>query len=288
MATSQPESGATGLPGEVYASRDVAAAWHAAGAARRDTLGPATELMLDLAGVRADSRVLDVGAGTGEESLLAARRVGAAGYVLATDLNASMLDLAAEAVRRAGLRNVETRVVDAHRIGAALAPATFDAVISRLTISLLPDRPAVLAGIRRVLAPGGRFAAVVYSAPERNPMGSVPLTIANRHGLHPAVTPDRPGMFALGFPGAFEDLLRTAGFAEVAVHAVAAPRRYPSVAEAAGFLRTSPLLRQATAALAVAARESLWAEVEAELRPFDGEHGFEVPGEVLVGVGYHP
>ena len=279
----EDQTAAAGTPGSVYASEDVAKAWRAAQGARGEALGPATELMLNLAGVRAGSRVLDVGAGTGEESLLAAGRVGPSGYVLATDLNTSMLHLAAKAVRRAGLRNVETRVVDAQRID--LEPTPFDAVISRLTIGLLPDRRAALAGILRVLAPGGRFAAMAYSAPERNPLAFVPLTIATRRGLHPGVAPDRPGMFALGFPGHFEAALRGAGFAEVAVHTMPAPRTYPSVKEAMGFLQTSPLLRRETEGLADAERDSLWAEVEEALRPFDGEHGFEAPGEVLVGAG---
>lgn len=282
----QSPATATGTPGSVYASTDVAQAWRAAQGARGESLGPATELMLDVAGVRAGSRVLDIGAGTGEESLMAARRVGPTGRVLTTDLNTSMLDLAAEAVGRAGLGNIETRVMDAQRI--ELEPAAFEAVISRLTISLLPERHAALAGILRVLVPGGRFAAMVYAAPERNPLSFIPLTIAKRRGLHPGVARDRPGMFALGFPGAFEDALRTAGFAEVAVHAVAAPRRYPSLAEAVGFLRASPLLRRETARLADADRESLWAEIEDALRQFGGAHGFEAPGEVLVGAGTRP
>jgi 16S rRNA C967 or C1407 C5-methylase (RsmB/RsmF family) len=55
--------------------------------------GPATEMMLDLAEVRAGSRVLDVAAGKGDQTLMVAQRVGPTGYVLATDISASMLKL---------------------------------------------------------------------------------------------------------------------------------------------------------------------------------------------------
>ena len=51
------------------------------------TLRPITDRMLDLAGIRAGHRVLDVAAGTGEQTLMAARRVGPDGFVLATDMN---------------------------------------------------------------------------------------------------------------------------------------------------------------------------------------------------------
>jgi SAM-dependent methyltransferase len=65
--------------------------------------GPATERMLDLAKVRVGSRVLDVGAGTGDQTLAAAGRVGPTGSVLATDISASMLEVTAKSARDAGL-----------------------------------------------------------------------------------------------------------------------------------------------------------------------------------------
>jgi ubiquinone/menaquinone biosynthesis C-methylase UbiE len=64
--------------------------------------------MLDGAGVRAGARVLDVAAGAGGQTLAAARRVGPAGHVLATDLSPAILEHAAAAARSAGLENVET------------------------------------------------------------------------------------------------------------------------------------------------------------------------------------
>ena len=54
-------------------------------------LGPATELMLDMTNVQPGSRVLDVAAGAGEQTLAAARRTGPSGYVLATDLSPVIL-----------------------------------------------------------------------------------------------------------------------------------------------------------------------------------------------------
>jgi hypothetical protein len=93
-------------------------------------------------------------------------------------------------------------------------------------------------------------------------------------------------MFALGRPGAFEALLQAVGFRDVAVRTVDAPQRYPSTAEAVRYLRESaPLLREATAPLAEAERGALWAEIEAQLRRFEGPADFAAPGAVLVGAG---
>src|SRR6185295_8971690 len=99
-------------PGEAWASGDTASGWKRGAAARGRALDPLTELMLDVAGVAVDSQVLDVGAGTGDQTILAARRFGPGGMVLATDISASMLALTQEAARAADLPNVQTRVMD--------------------------------------------------------------------------------------------------------------------------------------------------------------------------------
>ena len=56
--------------------QEAAAAWDRWGPTLENWLGPATEAMLDAAGVRPGARVLDVAAGAGGQTLAAARRVG--------------------------------------------------------------------------------------------------------------------------------------------------------------------------------------------------------------------
>jgi SAM-dependent methyltransferase len=156
-------------------SREVAEAWRERWSMHEAALGAATERMLDLAGVAVGGRVLDVAAGTGEQTLAAARRVGPAGSVLATDVSADMLAVAADVMRREGWGNVETLVADARRL--ALKPGSFDAAISRFGVMLVPTAGDALTAIHRTLKPGGRLAAMVWSAPERNPFLSLPLGI---------------------------------------------------------------------------------------------------------------
>ena len=79
---------------------DAAEAWHRWGPVIEDWLGAATERMLDAAGITAGSRVLDVAAGAGGQSLAAARRVGPTGHVLATDISPAILEYAAKAAER--------------------------------------------------------------------------------------------------------------------------------------------------------------------------------------------
>src|SRR5215216_4646648 len=64
-----------------------------------------SERLVELAGVRSGSRVLDVAAGYGEPALTAARKAGPGGRVVATDISAEMLAFARERAAAAGLRN---------------------------------------------------------------------------------------------------------------------------------------------------------------------------------------
>ena len=58
------------LTPEKWGRKESANWWSAGQAARQQNYGAATEMMLDLAGVQAGSRVLDVAAGTGESALM--------------------------------------------------------------------------------------------------------------------------------------------------------------------------------------------------------------------------
>ena len=112
------------LTPEKWGNKESADWWSAGRAARQQIYGAATEVMLNLADLQLGSRVLDVAAGTGESTLMAAARVGSNGHVLAADVSASMLNVAAEAARKEGLTNVETRVMNAEKLELDTNPST--------------------------------------------------------------------------------------------------------------------------------------------------------------------
>ena len=155
------------LTPEKWGRKESADWWSAGQAARQQNYKEATEMMLDLAGNQAGSRVLDVAAGTGESALMAAARVGPKGHVLAADVSAAMLDVATEAARQAGLTNVETRVMNAENL--KLDMDWFDAVICRNALMLIPHPVKALTEMRRVVKPGGKVAVIVLAALEKNP-----------------------------------------------------------------------------------------------------------------------
>ena len=258
--------------------------WYRWGPFIEEWLGEATEAMLDMAGVGTGARVLDVAAGAGGQTLAAARRVGAAGAVLATDISSSILGYADQAARDAGLRNVAVRVMDGEAL--EVDAGMFDAVISRVGFIYFPDQEATFGGMRRTLRAGGRLAGIVYSTAESNRFFSIPVSVIRRRAGLPAPAPGQPGPFSLGGPGVIEDLYTRAGFSEVEVRRVSAPLRMASVAECLRFERESfGALHQMLSGLDEPEREDAWDEIERELSQFDTSGGFEGPCELIVAAG---
>jgi len=264
---------------------DAAEAWHRWGPTLESWLGPATEVMLDAAGVSSGSRVLDVAAGAGGQAVAAARRVGTSGRVVATDISPTILTYAAKAAAEAGLTNVVTVETDGEALDG-LPAGSFDAVISRLGLIYFPDQRAALAGMRRALREGGRVAAIVYSTPERNGFFSVPVSIIRQQAKLPAPASGQPGPFSLGAAGVLESLLEAAGFTDVRVEAVPAPLRMPSAAECVRFERESfGALHQMLTNVEAEQRRAVWAEIETRLGEFETSEGFVGPCELLVASG---
>lgn len=247
-------------------------------------LGEATELMLDMARIDPGQHVLDVAAGAGEQTIVTARRVGPAGSVLATDISPAILAFARQAALDAGLKNVQTKVMDGENV--ELPEDAVDAVISRVGLIYFPDQHRALTEMKRVLKPGGRVGAITYGLPENNAFFSVPVAIIRRRAQLPPPLPGQPGPFSLGAPGVLEAAFRKAGFRDIQVRLVPSPLRLPSAAECVRFERESfGALHQMLAGVPEAERPSVWEEIEQELRAFEGPDGFIGPCEMVVAVG---
>jgi SAM-dependent methyltransferase len=259
--------------------------WSRWGATLEEWLGEATELMLDLAGVGEGSRVLDVAAGAGGQTITAARRVGPSGAVMATDISPAILEEASRAARLAGLSNVATREIDGENLEIA-GEEPYDAAISRLGLIYFPDQRRALGAQRRTLRPGGRVAAIVYSTAERNEFFSIPVSIIRRRAELPAPAAGQPGPFSLGAEGSIQALFEEAGLEQIEVHRLDAPLRLPTVSECLRFEQESfGALHQMLAGLDGTEQAAAWEEIGSALSRFQTSDGFAGPCELLVAVG---
>ena len=111
-----------------------------------------TRHLLADAGIGAGMRVLDVGCGVGDVTLLAAEVVGPSGQVVGVDSDSRSLAVAADRARRAGLAHASFHESDLRELEFE---EPFDAVVGRFVLMYLANPTATVTGLTRHLRPGG-------------------------------------------------------------------------------------------------------------------------------------
>jgi len=114
-----------------------------------------TGIPFSLGEIPVGARVVDVGCGSGFDTLIAARRVGDRGAVIGVDMTDDMARNARAAASEAGLANVAIALGYAESL--PLPDGWAHVILSNGALNLCPDKPAVLAEWHRALAPGGRL-----------------------------------------------------------------------------------------------------------------------------------
>jgi ubiquinone/menaquinone biosynthesis C-methylase UbiE len=105
----------------------------------------------------AGATVLDLGCGSGTDTLNAAQRVGPSGKVIGVDFSAAMIVRARQAVAESGLTNVELREAEAERL--PIGDAEIDIAIVNGIFNLNPARDAIFRELARVIKPSGKLFA---------------------------------------------------------------------------------------------------------------------------------
>jgi ubiquinone/menaquinone biosynthesis C-methylase UbiE len=265
-----------------WSSSEVVEAWAKTVEVRSRALATATDRMVTEAGVAAGSRVLDVGAGTGEMTQMLAERVGPSGMVVAVDGSPAMIEAAMTGFKSARLANVTAALMPAEKL--AFEDSSFDAVVAR-NVLMFVDIPTTLREMRRVLRPGGRLAAIVWSELANNPFHAAILGAAHARGGWSEPLPDMAKAFALGDPDMYLGQLADAGFTRVAAHRVGSSRAYPSARAAVDSMKESPVQADVIDRLPEALRAGAWAEVLAKIEAYERDGTCEIPLESLVLVG---
>src|ERR1700730_6670770 len=189
------------------------------------------------------ARVLETAAGTGIVTRKLRDALPAGTHITATALNPPMREVA-RARSRAGER-VEFQPADA--VALPFADGSFDAVVCQFGLMFFPDKAKSFAEVRRVLAPGGRYALSVWDSHRYNPFGRITHEIAGR--FFPA---DPPQFYSVPFSchqiDPIKESLIAAGFGELSIAIVRLEKDLPDAAIfARGLVYGNPLIDQVRA-----------------------------------------
>ncbi|MGY3622544.1 class I SAM-dependent methyltransferase [Bradyrhizobium sp. USDA 10063] len=177
--------------------------------------GPASKGLLAVAQLKAGERVLDVACGTGVVTRAAADAVGPSGTIAGLDINPGMLATARKQVRSGSS-------IDWYEASAESMPLpdrSFDVVLCQMGLQFMPNKPAVVTEMNRVLRPGGR-ALVSVPGPEPDLFSIMRDALGRRIG--PKAAEFERTVFSLHDEAEIRKLFEEAGFGKVEVEAATA------------------------------------------------------------------
>ena len=244
-----------------------------------------SDRLVELSDVQPGQSVLAIATGIGEPAVTAAHRVGPTGYVLATDQAPQMLAIARERAAELGLQQIEFLELDAESLD--LTDSTFDAVLCRWGLMFLPDLAQALAGMYRLLIPGGRLAASVWDVPANVPIISLAMQVARQVLQVPPPPAGTPGPFSLSDSTALKQVLTQIGFTDVRSERLTLTFEFKSAEEYARRPRdiAAPLI----ALLADHSTErqaEVWRAIEDAARQYAMADGsIRMPNETICVVG---
>jgi len=235
---------------------------------------PLAAELIEIAGLRAGERVLDVACGTGVVTRLAAKRVGADGKVAGLDLNPGMLAVA----RSVTPSNMPVQWYEASAESLPLPDGSFDVVLCQLGLQFVPDKTVALEEMRRVLRPGGR---VIMNVP--GPVGSLFVVADEAFARH--LGQEAAGflrmVFSLNDTREIEKLIRGAGFRDVDVRRDTKVLRLPPPAEFLWqYVQSTPLVAAAEQA-GKERRAALERDVVTKWRQFADDRGLKYQQDII-------
>jgi len=171
-----------------------------------------TNALVEYSQPKAGMRVLDLASGTGEPAITLAGRVGAQGHVIALDLSADLLEIAAKRARDRGLTNFTTQQDDAHAL--PFEESSFDLATSRFGVMFFRDPELAFRQLLRVLRPGARACFLAWGSFDQ-PYWQSMMGGVHRYVGGPLLSSDGPNPFRYAEHGSLAAILRSAGFRDV-------------------------------------------------------------------------
>lgn len=244
-------------------------------------LGPAQDLLLEMADLRPGERVLDVACGTGLVSVPAARAVGPAGEVLGTDLSDVMVETSRARADAAGVGHARFERMGAEELD--VPDGAFDVALCALGLMYVPDPPLAMREMLRVLRPGGRSVSAVWGA--RASCGWA--------GIFPVVdarvrTEVCPMFFSLGTGRTLARAAEEAGFVDCEERRISTRLLYDSAEDALAAAFAGGPVAMAYSRFDESTKAEARAAYLETISPYANGGGYDMPGEFVVVRGVKP
>lgn len=259
------------------------AGWEEVATHYHDTFVPltiqTTEPLLDAAGVRSGTRVLDVATGPGYLAAAAAQR---GANVTGVDFSAAMVALA-----RQHHPSIEFQVGDAEAL--PLPDDSFDAVVMNFGLLHLARPQRALEEAHRVLRSGGRVGFTVWAGPDQAVAFGIILHVIDAYGRLDVPLPPGPPFFQFSDPHECRRALSAVGFAAPSVVQLPLVWRLGSPealfdAMWGGTVRTAGLLRAQSPEALTRIREA----VIAAAMDYRTDQGIELPMPAILASAGKP
>jgi ubiquinone/menaquinone biosynthesis C-methylase UbiE len=187
-----------------------------------------TNAVVAEADVQPGMSVLDVASGTGEPAISIATQLNGTGHVVATDISADPLKIAAERAQQRGLTNIEFKPCDVH--GLDFPDNSFDRITSRLGAMFFADIDKALSEIRRVLRPGGKVVLLTWG-PMSQPYFETTIGTLLRTIPNSTLPPSGAKMFRFGDPEYLSSLMKKTGFHNISARIETLPWTWRGTAQ---------------------------------------------------------
>lgn len=237
---------------------------------------PAARELISTAGVRPGDKVIDIACGTGVVAREAARLTGSASDVTGTDVNDDMIQVAEQLAAEADLDGIVWLRCDAAEI--PVTDGEFDVALCQQGLQFMPDKPAAMSEMARVLKPGGRLALSVWKS--RSALGAAFNSVLDRQ-FGKGTTAPWDLIYSLGDRDRLHELAEGAGLHDVHVTFDVKFVRDPDPrAFVATALSGSPIAGT-MAELSDSEQSRLIGEIVLELADFQDDDGLAVPTHCL-------
>ena len=229
-------------------------------------------LLIEAAGIRNGTSLLDIGSGPGHVADALAK---AGGVVTGIDFSASMVEVA-----RRSYPHVTFQEGSAEQL--PFDTGSFDAVVSNFVVHHLARPEVVFKEIQRVLKPGGRFAFTVFADPAaQSSLGAFFAAVEMYHDL--GELPHGP-LFGVTDLSMYESMLGAGGLADLKFDfrpIIWRTRSLDPVVEACWTWGNLVALPQDV-------QDKIDAATRERLKPFAADDGYAFPHEVLLGCATRP